>query len=40
MVYDLLSIKFDLYLNYMTGFQLLLWVGHGFDFAVIEIVMT
>ena len=31
MVNDLSSVKIDLYLNYVTGFQLILWAGHCFD---------
>ena len=40
MINDLSSVKFDLYLNYVTGFQLILWVGHYFDLAVKQIIMT
>ena len=40
MVYDLSSVKIDLHLNYVTGFQLILWAGHCFDLAVKQMVAT
>ena len=40
MVNDLSGVKIDLYLNYVTGFQLILWAGHCFDLAVKQIIMT
>ena len=40
MVNDLSGVKIYLYLNYVTGFQLILWAGHCFDLAVKQIIMT
>ena len=40
MIYDLTSVKMVISLNYVTGFQLILWAGHCFDLAVNKIIIT